>query len=80
MLESLDFKQLRWAGHGLGPNSAYQFVEGEYMKADEYEWFFDDPSDFMIRRYLPRICGKLKGLETLQPFRNFITYSMGISF
>jgi uroporphyrinogen-III decarboxylase len=80
VLEALDFKQLRWAGHGLGPNATYQFVEGEYMKADEYDWFFDDPSDFILRRYLPRICGKLKGLETLPPLHNFITYTMGIPF
>ena len=80
VLESLDFKQLRWAGHGLGPNATYQFVEGEYMKVDEYDWFFDDPSDFIFRRYLPRICGKLKGLEKLPPLRNFITYTIGIPF
>ncbi len=80
VLESLDFKQLRWAGHGLAPNATYQFVEGEYMKAEEYDWFFDDPSDFIFRRYLPRICGKLKGLETLPPLHNFITYTMGIPF
>ena len=80
VLEALDFKQLRWAGHGLGPNTTYQFVEAEYMKAEEYDWFLDDPSDFIIRRHLPRICGKLKGLETLPPLHTFITYYMGIPF
>jgi hypothetical protein len=80
MLEALDFKQLRWAGHGLGPNSGYQFVEGEYMKVEEYGWFFDDPSDFIMRRYLPRICGRLKGLESLPPIRNLITYTVGMPF
>lgn len=80
VLEALDFKQLRWAGHGLGPNTTYQFVEAEYMKADEYDWFLDDPSDFIFRRHLPRICGKLKGLEKLPPFHNFITYFIGIPF
>lgn len=80
VLESLDFRQLRWAGHGLGPNTIYQFVEDEYMKEDEYDWFLDDPSDFIIRRHLPRICGKLKGFEKLPPLHNFITYYMGIPF
>ncbi len=80
VLEALDFKQLRWAGHGLGPNTTYQFVEAEYMKADEYDWFFDDPSDFIFRHHLPRICGRLKGLEGLPPLHNFMTYYMGIPF
>lgn len=80
VLESLDFKQLRWAGHGLGPNTIYQFVEDEYMKEDEYDWFLDDPSDFIMRRHLPRICGRLKGFEKLPPLHNFITYYMGIPF
>lgn len=80
LLDALDFKQLKWAGHGLGPNTTYQFVEAEYMKADEYDWFLDDPSDFFLRRYLPRICGRLRGLETLPPLHNFITYYMGMPF
>jgi hypothetical protein len=80
VLGALDFKQLRWAGHGLGPNTTYQFVEAEYMKAEEYDWFLDDPSDFIMRRHLPRICGKLKGLEMLPSLHSFITYYMGIPF
>jgi Uroporphyrinogen decarboxylase (URO-D) len=80
VLEALDFKQLKWAGHGLGPNTTYQFIEEEYMKADEYDWFLDDPSDFIIRRHLPRICGRLKGLETLPTLHHFLTYYMGIPF
>jgi len=78
ILEALDFKQLKWAGHGLGENTTYQFVEAEYMKADEYDWFLDDPSDFMMRRHLPRICGRLKGLEALPTLHNFFSYAMGI--
>ena len=80
VLDALDFKQLKWAGHGLGPNTSYQFVEAEYMKAEEYDWFLDDPSDFIIRRHLPRICGRLKGLEVLPTLHHFITYYMGIPF
>lgn len=80
VLDALDFKQLKWAGRGLGPNTSYQFVEAEYMKAEEYDWFLDDPSDFIIRRHLPRICGRLKGLEVLPTLHHFITYYMGIPF
>jgi uroporphyrinogen-III decarboxylase len=80
ILEALDFKQLKWAGHGVPSDLTYQFVEGEYMRADEYDHFLIDPSDFMIRRYWPRICGSLKGFEKLAPLHSIITYYMGIPF
>ena len=79
LLDSLDFRQLRWPGRGVAPHLSYQFVEGEYMRGDEYDHFLLDPTDFMIRRYWPRICGALKGLEKLPPLHNIISYYMGLS-
>ena len=46
-MEFLGVKWFKWAGHGLGDNIMYQFVEGEYMKAEEYDEFIYDPSLFM---------------------------------
>jgi uroporphyrinogen-III decarboxylase len=40
-------------------------VEKEYMKADEYDDLIRDPSDFLIRKYMPRIFGKLQGFQKL---------------
>lgn len=80
ILDTLDFKQLKWCGHGVGADYSYQFVEGEYMTADEYDHFLFDPTDFMMRKYWPRIFGTLKGFEKLTPIRNVITYSMGTPF
>jgi uroporphyrinogen-III decarboxylase len=77
LLETLDFKALVWPGHGLSSNDTYQFVEGEYMKAKEYDHFLLDPTDFMIRRFWPRIYGALKAFEKLPPLHSFITYYMG---
>ena len=57
---------LRWPGHGLPDHASMpQFVEGEYMKANEYDLFIEDLSDFCFRRYLPRSIG------ALAPFANF---------
>jgi hypothetical protein len=67
--EILGNQQIKWPGHGLGPNTSFQFVEGEYVKADEYDAFLDDPSDFAIRTYLPRIFTGLEGLSALPPFK-----------
>ena len=80
ILEALDFKQLRWPGHGVAADLTYQFVEGEYMKAEEYDHFLLDPSDFMIRKYWPRACGALAGFEKLAPIHSIVTYYMGIPF
>jgi len=79
LLDALDFRQLKWPGHGVESNLSYQFVEGEYMSADEYDHFLVDPTDFMFRRYWPRICGSLKGFEKLPPLHNIISYYMGLS-
>jgi len=79
ILEALDFTQLKWPGHGLTGDHTYQFVEGEYMMPEEYDHFLLDPSDFMVRKYWPRVCGNLKGLEKLAPLHGIITYYMGFN-
>jgi len=78
ILDTLAFKQLKWPGHGIDVNSAYQYVEGEYMKEDEYDSFLFDPTDFMIRKYWPRIFGALKPFEKLPPMNEIISYYMGL--
>jgi hypothetical protein len=80
ILDRLGFQQLRWAGGGLPVNSAYQFVEGEYMKSEEYDHLLMDPSDFIVRVYLPRICSKLAGLSKLPSLHSIISYSVGLPF
>ena len=64
--EALDIKNTVWPGHGLPEDAAgHQAIEGEYMKADEYDLFFKDPADFSIRKFLPRIYGALQPLAKL---------------
>lgn len=64
-LEILGYKLLKWPGYSLPASSPYQFVEGEYMKANEYDALIQDPTDFWIRVYFPRIFGALQPLEKL---------------
>lgn len=64
-LSTLDVKNKLWPGGPLGEDYEFQFVEGEWMKQDEYPLFFADPTDFMIRRYLPRMYGSLAPLSRL---------------
>lgn len=55
----------KWPGHGVGPNDDYQFVEGEYMKPEEYDDFLLNPSDYVLRTFLPRTTTRLEGLSQL---------------
>ena len=79
LLEILDFRQLKWPGHGLHPMSSYQFVEAEYMKADEYDAFLFDLSDYMVRTYWPRVFGAFGSFQKLPPLHDLISYYMGLT-
>ena len=78
----LDTRTQRWPGGNLPPDVPYQFVEGEYMKEEEYDLFLSDPSDFVLRYYLPRIYGTFDPLAMLPPLRTlaggFFTGILGI--
>lgn len=67
-LEVLDYQVLRWPGKGLPPDKSYQYLEQEFMKADEYNLFLDDPSDFMLRKVVPRMYKSLSGLSDFPKF------------
>lgn len=68
VLEILDFKLYRWPGRGLSKEQEYQYVEKEYMRADEYQDLIDDPTGFFMNIYFPRIFGTLKPLEKMPLF------------
>lgn len=68
LMESLDSRQFRWPGHGVSPDHTYQFVEEEHMKQGDYGALLFDPSDYICRTYLPRICGTLEPLNKLPSF------------
>ncbi|PWH15620.1 MAG: hypothetical protein DDG58_10865 [Ardenticatenia bacterium] len=68
-MEFLGVKWFKWAGHGLGDNIMYQFIEGEYMKAEEYDEFIYDPSHFMATKWLPRSFKALEGFAGFPPMR-----------
>jgi hypothetical protein len=65
--EVLDYKLYAWPGHGVAPEHSYQCLEGEYMKADEYDALMQDPSNFWRSVYMPRIFGALESFSMLNP-------------
>lgn len=68
VMELLDYKLYAWPGHGIPESTTgMQYVEGEYMTADEYDDLILDPSDFWMRKYLPRVFGTLAPFHLLTP-------------
>lgn len=55
------------AGANLPPDSSLQFLDAENMKAEEYDIFITDPTDFMLRHYLPRTLGAMARLSKIIP-------------
>lgn len=72
VFDILDYRLYNWPGHGVSPEHSFQCVEGEYMKADEYDALIQDPTDFWLRTYLPRIMGSLQPLTMLSPLVNIM--------
>ncbi len=67
LFDILDYKLYQWPGHGVDPRASYQALEAEYMHADEYDLLINDPTDFFMRYYLPRVFGSLAGWSMLGP-------------
>lgn len=71
-LDILGAKGLKWAGNGLPDDCDFQIVELESFKADDYDRYLNDRSDYQIRYTLPRAyraaepLGKLPPLRTIQ--------------
>jgi len=67
--EALDYKTFKWPGHGLSPDAtSVQYVEDDYMKADEYDAYIQNPLDYSLRFLLPRTWGVFEPFHKLPPF------------
>ena len=60
---ALGDRMTKWPGYSLPDSGSFQFDEHEFMKGEDYDAFFRDPSDWTIRTYLPRAFAELEGLQ-----------------
>jgi uroporphyrinogen-III decarboxylase len=67
VMELLGLRTFKWPGKHFADNSPYQFIEAEYMLADEYDEFLANPSDFVVRKMMPRMAETLEPLGMLPP-------------
>lgn len=66
--DMMDYKLYAWPGHGVAKEHCYQMLDGEYMKAEEYDLLISDPTRFFISTYLPRVFGVLDGFHMMPNF------------
>ena len=57
--DAVGVKTYSLPGRDLAPDNQIQFNESEYMKADEYDRFIENPSLFMYEVFLPRVLGEI---------------------
>ena len=61
VFEGIDYKLYSWPGHGVAKEASYQYNEKQWMLPEEYDHFVSDPSDYLLRVYLPRTVGAFAG-------------------
>lgn len=65
-------RMTKWPGYELSDDQPFQVQESENMSEDEYDEFLHDPSDFAIRKILPRTFKNLEGFAMLPPLATAI--------
>ncbi len=77
-LDLLGTTQFRWPGHGLPDDMPFQWIEREYMLAEEYGEMLADPNGFAIKKLWPRVSSTLAPFSALAnqlPFMNLTSMS-----
>ena len=69
---NLDYRAYSWPGHGVAQEASFQYNEKEWMLPEEYDHLISDPSDYLLRTYLPRGVGAFAGFGNLSSFWDFI--------
>ena len=72
VFEAIDYKLYSWPGHGVAKEASYQYNEKEWMLAEEYDHLISDPSDYMLRTYLPRTVGAFAGFANTSSLFDYI--------
>ncbi len=57
--DAVGLKSYKLPGRDLPAKGNIQFVESEYMKADEYDLLINSPMEFMFERFIPRMLGEM---------------------
>jgi len=68
LYDAVGCKTYSMPGRDLAPGNQIQFNEKEYMKADEYDRFTENPGLFMYEVFLPRALGEFSEAGSMRTF------------
>jgi hypothetical protein len=81
-LEIIDSTQIKWPGGALQEDQPWQWVEGEFVKADEYDEMLANPNLFSFFKFWPRIARAMAPLGELAQMKlpplTFVTSAMAL--
>lgn len=60
MCDAIGLKTYSLPGRELPADGQFQFMEEEYMKADEYDVLIKNPAEFMMGTLIPRLFGEME--------------------
>jgi hypothetical protein len=70
--EAAGYDLYSWPGHGVAKDAPYQYQEREWMTEDDYDELIADPSNFLMRTYLPRTVQAFKAFKNVSPWLDFM--------
>ncbi|NLH28116.1 MAG: uroporphyrinogen decarboxylase [Syntrophomonadaceae bacterium] len=70
------YNMYKLPGRDLPPDVQFQFIEGERMKADEYDLLISNPGQFLLERVLPRVFNELKEPGSMRAHVAFLKAGM----
>jgi hypothetical protein len=76
LFDAVGLKTYKLPGRDLPPGDQFQFVEEEYMKADEYDILIEKPVAFLFDRWLPRILGEFGERGSIRSYMAFLKGGM----
>ncbi len=65
VLELIDPRVIQWPGQNGSMMQSHQYLDGEYMREDEYDLLISDPTAFILTRYMPRMSGAMQGFGSI---------------
>ncbi len=60
MFDAMGSKLYKFPGIGLDQNTTFQYNEEEYMKAEDYDDFIANPTEWLLTNFLPRISSEFE--------------------
>lgn len=74
--DAVGYNMYKIPGRDLTARNQFQFVEGERMKADEYDLFINNRVEFLMDRFLPRAFDEFKERGSIRSYMAFLKGGM----